>query len=798
MISRAAAGGVLGLALIPAVASAGPTLEVTAPTPSAAQRVGGFHVEPGAIVGARGSAVVFRAGDRAGHAYCNGHGAGSRIVAARLLAKRWHSQPLTGRLRVLSEAGEGWSRTHSQLGHLVTHDGWVDAVSRGCVTVEWLQTGRSAGGAGWNPVFTAQLTRLRVEDLQGPAVTRPAVTPVWVTGDRAHVGWSSSDNGLFRGATGVTGPMGEVSLGDAPNGAAGVEIDVARVADGETPITIWRRAAGWPAATAVGTLRVDRTPPARPVVRAPRGWVPRAVVTSPPGADATSGWRENQIRVDGGGWIALRADGLPVDEGRHRVSVRAVDHAGNVSAAVAHEVLVDATSPQARIDARVTGPGTVRIVLAGTGDAVSGVDSWVVRRGGGGGPVVATSAAPRALESLRLPDGEHRLQLEVRDRAGNVARATSPPLRVDSTAPTVALTRVPGGWIDGFRAGATRDTRLGVTVGDERPGGLGPVQVQLRQESGWRVIARYNEPGRARLPAGSHLLEIDLDAPGISSGPAELRVVAMDPSHPALRSVSASRRVLLDLDAVDYAALGVPEAGVSGARLDPVRGARYWDVTSPDGVRFRLWDLEGIAPPRLRVSGRHRTRRYRGARIPLRVTTFGRRISVAGRIVAPGGRGLPGVVVLMRDPQRRTVARTTTGPRGGFAVRGRATRGGVWSVEAVGRGRLVSRLALRVRPRLGLRVSSLRVRPGHAILLSGAVRPRAGSYAKVVQLQFRDGSRWRPFANTRVDRAGRFRHRYVFRRAGGYRVRMRAVMLRQASWPFTPAVTGPVTLEVGR
>jgi hypothetical protein len=484
-------------------------------------------------------------------------------------------------------------------------------------------------------------------------------------------------------------------------------------------------------------------------------------------------------------------------DGVHRLALRAVDVAGNASVAVVRDVSVDATPPRAQISGRITGPGTARLGVAGSSDATSGIAGWIVRRGGPTGPVVATSSSPRALDAVRAPDGDHAFYLRVRDRAGNIAEAATPPLRFDSTAPTVAMTRVPGGWIDGFRAGAARDTRLGVALSDERPDGIGPVQVQLRQGGGWRVIARYNEAGTGRLDAGSHLLDIDLGVPGVSSGPAEIRVVAMDPGHAALRSVTASRRVLLDLDAVDYAALGIPEAGTQGSRFDPASGAHYWDVTSPDGARFALWDLSDLAPPRLRVSGAKRSRHYRGARIPLRRAAFGGRISVSGRIAAPGGPGLPGVVVLMRDPQRRTIARATTGSKGGFALRGRASRSGVWSIEAVGRGRLISRFALQVRPRLGLSVSRRHVPAGGTILLSGRVRPRVGSYGKIVQLQFRDGRRWRPFANARLGRLGRYRHRYAFRRAGGYSVAVRAVMLRQSNWPFTPAASAPTTIKVG-
>lgn len=787
----------VGLAALPAPALAGPTVDVAAPGPTPSARVGAFYTEPGAIKGARGANVVFQAGDRAGHSYCNTHGPGTRIVGAKYLARRWHTQHITGRLRILGETGQVWSATNNDLAHGATFNGWAPATSAGCVAIEWHQTGRSVGGPGWNPVFTAQLTHLRIEDLQGPRVTAVQGPTGWITGGTATVSWASDDNRLLRGATGVTVVGREVTRGDAPNGPVRATLDLSHLDDGDDHVaTVWRRGASWPTATSPLRLKIDRTPPGVPTPGPLVGWSRNPGLSVDPTQDALSGFREIQVRADGGGWERL-ASRSAFPDGVHRIALRSVDVAGNVSAPVERTFRVDTTPPAARLAARSSGPGTAALDIAGTGDATSGVARWTVRRGGPDGIVVARSSDPRALREVRATNGRHRFHIHVEDTAGNVAEAWSAPVRFDDHAPSVRISQLPSGWIDGFRVVGTRDNRLAIQLTDGiGESGIGPVQVQLRQRAGWKVVARYNEAGAPRLGAGSHRLTIDLDVPGIASGPAEVRVVAMDADHAALRGVTRSRRVLLDLDGVDYRALGIPDAGVAGARLDPASGVHVWDVTSPGGVRFPLWDLDALAPPRLRVAGTRRTQRFRGRRIPLKRTVVGRVVRVAGRVSGPTGGGLGGVVVLLRDPQRRTVARTTTGPRGGFALSGRATRGGIWSTEAIGRGRLVSRFALRVRPRLRLSANRREVPAGGRVVLRGSVVPRRGSYAKTVQLQFRDGRRWRPFANARIGRNGRYRLTYRFRRAGGYRVRIRAVMLRQADWPFTPGVARPITVRV--
>jgi len=56
-----------------------------------------------------------------------------------------------------------------------------------------------------------------------------------------------------------------------------------------------------------------------------------------------------------------------------------------------------------------------------------------------------------------------------------------------------------------------------------------------------------------------------------------------------------------------------------------------------------------------------------------------------------------------------------------------------------------------------------------AVVVARAIRPRAVSFGKIVQLQWRDPRRgWRPIANGRVAKDERIRVAYTFVTRGGY------------------------------
>lgn len=121
------------------------------------------------------------------------------------------------------------------------------------------------------------------------------------------------------------------------------------------------------------------------------------------------------------------------------------------------------------------------------------------------------------LDTRTLPDGVHRLQVSVRDMAGNVGTLRL-PLRVDNTAPRVRLARVVPG--RGAAAGRGRPVRIVLRVVDR--GSSRPVEVSVRPLGrGGNARTVRMRPGAprsvalGRFPSGRLALRIEArDAAG--------------------------------------------------------------------------------------------------------------------------------------------------------------------------------------------------------------------------------------------------------------------------------------------
>jgi hypothetical protein len=121
---------------------------------------------------------------------------------------------------------------------------------------------------------------------------------------------------------------------------------------------------------------------------------------------------------------------------------------------------------------------------------------------------------------------------------------------------------------------------------------------------------------------------------------------------------------------------------------------------------------------------------------------------------------------------------------------------------ATSRGASSQPLAISVRTRIALRVSSSVARVGgRPIVLRGRIAHLSASLpsdGKVVQLQFRlPGLPWREFRTVRSDTSGRFRYAYRFSDddSRGARFQFRAYAPAQAGWPFEPAGSLPVSVS---
>lgn len=89
------------------------------------------------------------------------------------------------------------------------------------------------------------------------------------------------------------------------------------------------------------------------------------------------------------------------------------------------------------------------------------------------------------------------------------------------------------------------------------------------------------------------------------------------------------------------------------------------------------------------------------------------------------------------------------------------------------------------------------LRQGQKLVVRGSLIPASEAYGKRIQLQRRDGRRWRPVADGRVARSGRFVFRYQFRRQGGHAVSMRIAAPKERGWAFAPVVSPIFLVRIG-
>jgi hypothetical protein len=114
--------------------------------------------------------------------------------------------------------------------------------------------------------------------------------------------------------------------------------------------------------------------------------------------------------------------------------------------------------------------------------------------------------------------------------------------------------------------------------------------------------------------------------------------------------------------------------------------------------------------------------------------------------------------------------------------------------------RVYATLDVVVRGKVALRPSRTRLRNGQAVTLRGRLYgghvPRRGV---TLAVQWRDGKRWRPFAQITTNRQGTFRYAYRFTRTSRPVVyHLRVQMTKgQIDYPFAPVASRPVRIVVG-
>lgn len=183
---------------------------------------------------------------------------------------------------------------------------------------------------------------------------------------------------------------------------------------------------------------------------------------------------------------------------------------------------------------------------------------------------------------------------------------------------------------------------------------------------------------------------------------------------------------------------------------------------------------------RLLRSGNGNVRARYGVRTPVRFTLTcgnGREPVPDARLLVRtqvAGRAGAGTTTVMRtDRNGRAVVDAGRGPSRTLTV------------STAGAGAPSSRVKLVVRGRITLTVRQTGSLARFGGRIAGGHVPGRGV---TIELQWRDGSRWRPVASIVTDRHGRFGYSYRFSsRARGFRYSFRAVVTRgQIDYPFTP------------
>jgi len=240
------------------------------------------------------------------------------------------------------------------------------------------------------------------------------------------------------------------------------------------------------------TLKLDRSRPVIDATGAPDGWSRTPVTLALRGRDqpGLSGVRSLAWKVGEGAEATIDGDAAEVEiaeDGRHTVSYRGTDGAGNVSGERAVAVKIDRTPPEtvAFEAPDPADPRRVRVVVA---DRTSGVASGRIelrRAGAAWRPVQSALADGRLvtlLDDATLRAGAYELRARVRDVAGNEA---------------VGMRRV-----DGAPATLTLPLRRRTTLAVSRAGRLLRARLSIDASPARRSAATTGgEPAASRVPA---------------------------------------------------------------------------------------------------------------------------------------------------------------------------------------------------------------------------------------------------------------------------------------------------------
>lgn len=474
-------------------------------------------------------------------------------------------------------------------------------------------------------------------------------------------------------------------------------------------------------------------------------------------------------------------------------------------------------------------------------------------------PCPLNASGRHAINTAALSDGQHSVRSCVTDFAGNTACGPARQIRIDNNPPTapVAL-KVEGG--DGWRNRPSFDLVwsnpvqgsaspiVGATYRITGPSGF---DSGAKYQSGTGIAKLA---GLALADAGEYRVSVHLhDQAGHSSAANSAEaIVRFDDLPPdvgfrGFSDVGMPERIrarIFDRHSgpaggeITYRREGGTGWTPLPARLEPTGRAGEADLVAifpsdslePDRYEFRVvgHDMAGnraesshridgggkmLAEGPLKTPTVLEARVEAGAQSGNYVSTgFLAQPLVTGRLAEGNGRPLVGRqlhVVVTPDagaavqPSRFTVS---TGPSGEFRFQLNRSTSRRVEVRFAGDDRFAASrapdLAVRVAGAASMQVNRKRLITGTAIRFTGRVNPRDARVppdGKLVAIQFLDrrARQWRPVLFARSNGQGRFRSRYRFRFiTRPTTVRMRAVAMPEALWPYTAAVSRPVNVRV--
>jgi hypothetical protein len=312
--------------------------------------------------------------------------------------------------------------------------------------------------------------------------------------------------------------------------------------DGQYTVTVIRTTNGTPTTSLPVTALLDRVGPALGSAQVSVAPVldddpsRQVTVTLPPDAVAATAQVVDADGADIGGPVDLSSGSamvtLGVTDEAYTVRVTVWDAAGNATAVMSDELVLDTTAPAVGALGLTVTPSTSadrlrQVSLTVPADAAS-VRAQVLDAGGSPvGPDVDASSGATTVQ-LGSADGDYRVRITLTDAAGNTATADSGVLVLDSVAPStaaLALAVTPG-------SASVRTRSVALTVPADA--------VTARAQ----VLDTQGDPVGADVDASSGSADVQL---GVTDGTYRVRIVLRDAAGNA--STALSGPLVLDREA---------------------------------------------------------------------------------------------------------------------------------------------------------------------------------------------------------------------------------------------------------